>query len=76
MSDEERRLAAVELALSELAAWIDPQVVEDATAAIKAGLHVQVSEDEAEIRLQAMALLADGLRRFQQFGVGAFVRGT
>jgi uncharacterized protein YpuA (DUF1002 family) len=74
MTELEKRLAAVELALGEIAPWIDADKIADAVASIKAGLFVQVSEDEAEIRLQAIELLTDGKRRFEPFSAGAWVR--
>ena len=65
MTETEKRLAAVELALVELAAWIDPANVRDAIRSITAGLNVPVSEEEAEVRLHAVELLKDGLQRYQ-----------
>lgn len=76
MTETEKRLAAVELALVELAAWIDPEAVLDAMRSITAGLNVEVSEEEAEIRLQAIELLKDGLQRFDQAAAGAVVRAN
>lgn len=74
MNEQEKRLAAVELALVEIVPWIDADKIADAVASIKAGLFAEVSEDEAEIRLQAIELLTDGKRRFEQFSAGAWVR--
>lgn len=74
MTETEKRLAAVELALVELAAWIDPANVQDAMRSISAGLNVSVSEEEAEVRLHAIELLKDGLQRFQGPAAGV-VRG-
>lgn len=76
MTETEKRLAAVELALVELAAWMDPEAVRDAMRSITAGLNVEVSEEEAEIRLQAIELLKDGLQRFDQAAAGAVVRAN
>lgn len=64
MTETEKSLAAVELALVELAAWINPANVQDALRSISAGLKVPVSEEEAEVRLQAIELLKEGLQRF------------
>ena len=64
MTETEKRLAAVELALIELAAWMEPGNVRDATRSITAGLKVPISEEEAEVRLQAVELLKEGLQRF------------
>ena len=64
MTETEKRLAAVELALLELVAWIDPENVQDAMRSISAGLNAPISEEESEVRLQALSLLGDGLRRF------------
>lgn len=74
MTETEKRLAAVELALVELAAWMDPENVRDAMRSITAGLKVRVSEEEAEVRLQAVELLKEGLQRFDQAAGGAVLR--
>jgi len=74
MNEQEKRLAAVELALVEIVAWIDADKIADAAAAIKSGLFAEVSEDEAEIRLQAIELLTDGKRRFEPVSASGWVR--
>lgn len=74
MNEQEKRLAAVELALVEIVPWIDPDKIADAVASIKAGLFADVSTDEAEIRLQAVELLTDGKRRFEPFAARGWVR--
>lgn len=74
MTEQEERLAAVELALIELIAAMDDLVVADALASIRDGLAGAGSE-EAEIRLQAIELLQDGQRRFHPLLVGGYVAG-
>ena len=64
MTGTEKRVAAVELALVELAAWMEPGNVRDAMRSVTAGLKVPISEEEAEVRLQAVELLKEGLQRF------------
>ena len=74
MTELEIRLAAVELLLTEVAPWIDLDVVQDAAASIKAGLFADITQEESEIRFQAIELLTDGRRRFEPFTVGEWVR--
>ena len=57
------RLAAVELAMIELVAWIDQAAVDDSDRSIRADLQC-CSADESAIRLQALSLLEDGQKRF------------
>lgn len=73
MTEAEKRLAAVELALVELAAWMEPENVRDAMRSITASLKAPVSEEEAEVRLHAIELLKDGLRRFNAASSGVVV---
>lgn len=63
MGENEMRLAAVELVLIELLAWIDQEAVKDAHRSIRAGLD-RCDDDERAVRLQAMQLLEDGRLRF------------
>lgn len=74
MTEQETRLAAAELALIEIVPWIDADKIADAVASIRAGMLAGVSSEEAEVRLQAIALLTDGWRRFDPFNVGGWVR--
>lgn len=54
----EKRLAAVELMLSEAAPWLAVGALEDAAVAIRAGLEAgPTSADEREVRLHAVQLL-------------------
>jgi hypothetical protein len=63
MDEIEKRLAAVELVIIELGAWLDPAALDDAKRSISAGLEGG-SDQEREIRLQAIHLLADARRRY------------
>lgn len=75
MTEQEKRLAAVELALIETIAAMDDLVVADAIASIRDGLALCAGGEEAEIRLQAIELLQDGQRRFHPLQVGRYVAG-
>ncbi len=74
MTEDEIRLAAVELVLVEIIPWIDPAAVTDAVAAIKAGLDADIAQDEREIRMQALQLLTDGRQRYAGPNLGAWIR--
>ena len=71
-----RLIAAGGLGVPTTLVTNDPEAVRDAMRSITAGLKVEVSEDEAEIRLQAIELLKDGLQRFDQAAAGAVVRAN
>ncbi len=74
MDELERRLAAVELLLVDLAPWIDASAIEDTAATIRSELRLPMTADEAEIRLQALQLLTDGRKRFVPFEMGQWIR--
>lgn len=63
MTETEKRLAAVELALVDLAAWMEPAHVRAAMRSINAGLNAKVSEE----------LLKAGLQRFDHAAGGMVV---
>lgn len=63
MDELEKRLAAVELVIIELGAWLDPAALDDAASSITAGIETGC-EDEREIRRQALHLLNDARKRF------------
>lgn len=76
MDEIEKRLAAVELLLIEVSPWLQASVLEDAAAAIRAGLNMgAMSQDEVEIRSHALQLLTDGRQRYQPGSVGRWIRG-
>jgi hypothetical protein len=63
MGELETRLAAVELAIFEIGAWLDPQAVADAQASIRAAL-ATCGPEERDIRLGALGLIEDARKRF------------
>lgn len=63
MDEIEKRLAALELVVIELGAWLDPAALDDAIRSIAAGVEAGCDE-EREIRRQALHLLQDARRRF------------
>lgn len=64
MDELEKRLAALELVIIELGAWLDRSALDDAIRSISSGLEAGCA-DEREIRLQAIHLLTDARRRFE-----------
>lgn len=63
MDELEKRLAALELVIIELGAWLDPAAIDDAMRSIAAGVETGC-EEEREIRRQALHLLEDARKRF------------
>ena len=64
MDEIELRLAALEMVVIELGAWLDPGAVVDAGNSIRAGLLANITGDERTVRLQALSMLEDGRQRF------------
>lgn len=64
MDELEMRVTAIELALIEVFAWIDPAALEDATASLRASLP-NCDPDDRAVRLDALRLIEDGQRRFR-----------
>jgi len=72
----EKRLAAVELLLIEVAPWLAVEALDRAEDVIRQGLEMgEISADEREVRLHALQLLSDGRQRLSQGSVGGWVRG-
>ena len=63
MDEIEARVAEIELVVVEMAAWLGREVVDDTMRSIADGV-AGAGDEERMIRLQALQLLADGLRRF------------
>lgn len=63
MDEIEKRVAALELVVIELGAWLDPAALEDAMRSIASGVDAGC-DDEREIRRQALHLLSDARKRF------------
>lgn len=76
MDELEKRLAAIELLLIEVAPWLDEGVLHDAATAIRAGILGDLSSDEREIRAYAIQLLTDGKQRFEPGAMGGWLRGA
>ena len=70
MDEIELRIAALDMAVIELTAWLDPGAMEDASASIRAGLAADPESDERTVRLQALSLLEDGRQRFAAPAMG------
>lgn len=75
MDELELRLAALELWAIEVGAWIDPQVLDDAAAAIRDGLDRAIDDDERTIRQGALGLIEDARKRFAAPAVGVALPG-
>lgn len=68
MDEIEKRLSALELLWIEAGAWMEPHVLEDAADSIRGGLVDPVSDEEAEIRRQALSIIEDAQKRFAGHG--------
>lgn len=73
MDEIEMRLAAVEMALVEVFAWVDPQALTDAQQSILGGLG-NCTDQERAVRLGAVALIEDGRKRFAGPQIGVAIR--
>jgi hypothetical protein len=74
LDENELRIAAMEKVILALTPWLDPQVIEDAAATIRAEL--QTSEGGERVAcMQALQLLTDGRMRFASVGAGDYLRG-
>ena len=73
MTENERRLAATEMAIIEVFAWRSPDDLDDASRSISNGLAGSCDE-ERSVRLGALALIDDARRRFMPDMPGAFMR--
>lgn len=75
MAERARLLRELELPIGE--PWIlhlmEPENVRDTMRSITAGLKVEVSEEEGEVRLHATELLKDDLRQFDVASNGVVV---
>ena len=63
MDEIELRVAALELVVVELGAWLDPGALDDAATSIAGGVG-RGDADEDTIRRGALQLLDDARRRF------------
>ena len=73
MTENERRLAAIEMAIIEVFAWRSPDDLDDASRSIRNGLAGSCAE-ERSVRLGALALIDDARRRFKPDMPGSFMR--
>src|SRR5579875_3218331 len=70
----ERRIVAHELALIEVVAHLDHEHIREGIRAIRAGFVIGISEEERVIRVAAIELLEDALRRFEPAATGLFLK--
>jgi hypothetical protein len=68
MDELEKRISALELLWIEAGPWMEPHILEDAGNSIRDGLSDPVSEEEAEIRRQALSLIEDAQKRYVGHG--------
>lgn len=73
MDEIEQSVFAHEMALIEVAAFIDRAHLVDAMDAIRAGIVESITEEERTIRLQAIQLLDDAMRRYDPPASGLFL---
>lgn len=64
MDEIELRVAALELLVIELGAWLPREALLDAARSIQAGLTAAPDPDEAAVRQQALQLIEDAVNRF------------
>jgi hypothetical protein len=74
MDEAESRMAAHELALIEVVAHIERWHIRSAMEAIREGVTVWCGEDERAVRLAAMDLLDEALRRYEPSNASLFLR--
>lgn len=75
MTELELRLAALELWVVEVGAFLEPQVLDDAARSITAGLATALDDDERTIRLGALDLIEQARGRFRPPVVGVKLPG-
>jgi hypothetical protein len=73
LDDIERRVVAHELALIEVAAHVDRAHMLEAIKSIRAGLVIGITEEERVIRIAAIDMLEDAMRRFEPGAMGMFL---
>jgi hypothetical protein len=64
MDELELRIASLELLVTELMPWLDPQALADAKRSIESGLSTVLDGDELAIRAQALDLIELAQKRF------------
>lgn len=70
MDELELRIQGHEMAFIEVVAHIDREHMVAAISAVRAGLVDGVCQDERAIRVQAMGLLDDAMRRYEPPAIG------
>lgn len=73
MDEVERRVVAHEMALIEVAANVERRHLEEAIRSIRTGFVVGITEEERVIRIAAVELLEDAMRRHEPFTGGLFL---
>jgi hypothetical protein len=74
MDEIERRVVAHELALIEVAAHVERSHMLEAIKAIRAGFVIGITEEERVIRIAAIELFEDAMRRHEPAATGMFLR--
>lgn len=74
MDEVERRVVAHELALIEVAANVGRSEIIEGMMAIRAGLVVGISEEERVIRIAAIDMLEEAMRRHDPPAMGMFLK--
>ncbi len=70
----ERRVVAHELALIKVAAHVERKHLEDAMQAIRANFVICITEEERVIRIAAIELLEDAMRRHKPAVMGMLLQ--
>jgi hypothetical protein len=70
----ERRVVAHELALIEVAAHVERGHMLEAIKSIRAGFVIGITEEDRVIRIAAIDLLEDAMRRHEPAAMGMFLQ--
>ncbi len=74
MDEIERRVVAHELALIEVAAHVERAHLLAAMQSIRAGCVIGITEEERVIRIAAIDMLEDAMRRDEPAAMGMFLQ--
>ena len=74
MDEVERRVVAHELALIEVAAHVEREHLSQAIKSIRSGFLIGITEEERVIRIAAIDMLENAMRRFEPAAMGMFLQ--
>ena len=74
MDEIERRVVAHDLAFIKVAARVEREHMLEAIRAIRAGFVIGITEEERVIRVAAIDMLEDAMRRHEPAAMGMFLK--